>query len=246
MERDGSGSKTLTIICCGMPRSASTWVYNVALEICRLSKDSPKSCGFVSLNQFDLIKWNNPEWDIIKIHSYVEKFKKLTQCVFLYSYRDVREIAASLIAMKGYQKKYVLNILHKQIIPDSLEWLNHPFRVLLPYERIIMKPISSINLIANSIGIEATKKDLNVILEKHNRKSVKRLIREKELKPDDGVNRSVSVDAETLYWHNHITSFGNKWREIFGNNSFGSEVDQWLETVELLEYNNEIRNLQLW
>lgn len=237
------GAKTLTIICCGMPRSASTWVYNVALAVSRLSREVPRGHGFVALNQYGLIDWNNLEWDIVKVHSYNKSFEVLSQHIYLYSYRDVREVAASLIAMKGWSKDHVLGVLKNQIIPTSMRWLEHPFRVLLPYGKIIIKPISSINLIANSIGVEITKEDANVILKKHNRKSVKKLIEDKGLKPDDGTFSSASLDNETLYWHNHITSFGNKWREIFGNNSFGSEVDQWLETVRSLEYNNEPRNL---
>ena len=233
----------MTVICCGMPRSASTWVYNVALEICRLSNKKAIGHGFVALNQYGLLNWNDLKSDAVKIHSYKKYFEKLTQHIFLYSYRDVREVAASLIAMKGWLKDDVLKILRKQIVPDSLRWLSHPFIILLPYRKIIIKPISSINLIANSIGVEIAKEDLNVILKKHNRGSVKRLIKDKGLRPDDGTFSGASLDMETLYWHNHITSLGNKWREIFGNNSFGSEVDQWLDTVKLLEHNNELRNL---
>ena len=233
----------MAIICCGMPRSASTWVYNIVMEACNWLGNGAMSIGFVNLDKYRGINWGNPKWRVAKVHSYDGIFVDLTQHVFLYSYRDIREVAASLVVMKGWLKEDVLNILHNQIIPTSLGWLNHPFRILLPYNKIIKKPISSANLIADSIGIEIDAENLKKIIYRHSRPSVEKFVKDKNLMPDNGGFKGDSVDGETLYWHNHITRAGGKWREIFGDNSFGPEVDQWLETAKLLENNNDLRGV---
>lgn len=218
-----------------MPRSASTWIYNIVLELNKLFNLKFSISGFINLSTYEFMNWEKSVKDVFKIHSYTEKFDSLNQHIFLYSCRDVREVAASLIAMKGWPKNYVLNHLNKQIIPDSLNWLNHPFRVLFPYNKIVEKPVTIGIIIANLLGIDITKKEIVKILQRHNKHAINKLIHEKGLQPDDNISRERSVDIETLYWHNHITGAGKDWKEIFDNDDFGRKVYKWLKVWERIE-----------
>lgn len=81
------------ILAASMPRSASTWLYNVArLLIARLPEAKDQfSCGWVGDWQAIPKKPYMP----IKIHDYHQGFADASRLV-LYSYRDIRDALASV------------------------------------------------------------------------------------------------------------------------------------------------------
>ena len=90
---DGS----VLILAAGMSRSASTWLYNAArLLLCSsptIAQDF--SCGWVD----DLRKIPKKRYMLIKLHGYDQRLVNQATKV-LYSYRDIRDVLASI------QRKY--------------------------------------------------------------------------------------------------------------------------------------------
>ena len=81
------------ILAAGMQRSASTWLYNVArLIVCSSPAVAQQfSCGWVG----DLKDIPEKRYMLIKVHGYNERLVELSRFI-LYSYRDIRDVIASL------------------------------------------------------------------------------------------------------------------------------------------------------
>ena len=85
--------KPALIVSAGMPRSASTWLYNVARLILESDPEIKKdlTSGWIE----DLKRIPSTPIILVKTHEYVPDLAEKAQFI-LYSYRDIRDVIASL------------------------------------------------------------------------------------------------------------------------------------------------------
>jgi len=98
--RSVSRKSNLVLTCAGMPRSGSTWLYNAVRIAVQQAMGGCSDNGFVGF-------WVEKAPDItpgavscVKIHGYDRRVVKYSDVVF-YSYRDVRDVLASLERFSG-------------------------------------------------------------------------------------------------------------------------------------------------
>lgn len=111
------------ILCAGLPRSGSTWIYNATLELCKkygnaigiYADDFPE-------NLKELIKNNNTI--VIKSHTPSQSLQELIRFIggkSIISVRDPRDCVVSLMEVFGYEKSdAILSVKHSA---DAIEQL---------------------------------------------------------------------------------------------------------------------------
>jgi hypothetical protein len=173
-----------------MPRSGSTWLYNVVRFCCELS-GKYVSAGWVE----DYLKLRDAEIIVLKTHEIKTTFD---YSYTFYSYRDLRDVVASYKRQSG--NIYSMQKLKRMIDLDG--YWRKKANFTMRYEVMIKCPKAVIEKILSVFDI----KNLNVydILEKM----------DKLIFPES-LNKSFKYDKTSLLHPNHITN-GNKctWEEI--------------------------------
>lgn len=86
-----TNARDYNVLCAGMPRSASTWLYNAARLLVSHSVDTDISYGWI--DDFEhLPRQSNA---VIKLHDYDSELVQSSSHI-LYSYRDIRDVLASM------------------------------------------------------------------------------------------------------------------------------------------------------
>jgi len=175
----------MLIISAGMPRSASTWLYNIL----RIILENYTSGWF---NDIQGKISGNGDY-LIKIHDYNDWLAKRSSFIF-YSYRDVRDAIAS-IKRKFNIKPDIKEVDH--IIQQDQKWRKtNPH--LVRYEDVITNPKKEVSKIIHTLGIQC---DVDEVYHKF------------QQIPTTSSN-SLSYDKITLFHPNHITKGGRgHWEE---------------------------------
>lgn len=175
-----------------MPRSASTWLYNVLRECIshQFAKD-PCEFGWIDDVHFPILSKHS----VVKVHNFDTCFVHHADFVF-YSYRDVRDSLASLERM--FNKKPSITIARNLISQDSL-WRGNS-KACFSYEQITNEPLNVIKSILSILGFDT----LQPIEIQNAMLSIPISIRN-----SDGP----SYDPVNLYHKGHITNTTNSdWR----------------------------------
>src|ERR1044071_1291460 len=84
----------MVVICVGLYRSGSTWQYQIAADLVERHRDGHRH-GFV-----DSLSPESGTWDVVKLHdpddTCAERLRQ-GQALGLYIYRDLRDVAFSLM-----------------------------------------------------------------------------------------------------------------------------------------------------
>lgn len=149
------GSVKVKIICAGMHRSGSTWMYNAVRQIYLNQGYNVYGC-FANKYDFE----NKTDIHVLKVHEYKESVIK-TVNYFLLSYRDVRDIAASAIRRNLISENideilaYTDNVIKREYEP----WKKLA-RYEMRYEQMYQSKIDMVSEIAKAINMpiqDATK-----------------------------------------------------------------------------------------
>lgn len=151
----------MIVICCGMPRSGSTWQSKVAYQI--LGK-----CGAVTTAGFfntgpdvrTYLEASAPRDGsvLLKTHRWHECYRELAQkpdVKLLYTYRDIRDVVFSYMHFKSLSfEKAIIQREHlgKFLVHDSLGWMSLTSILIQRYEDIIADNAASIADIARYLG----------------------------------------------------------------------------------------------
>jgi hypothetical protein len=102
------------LICCGMPRSASTLQYQMFARLIELS-GTGVLCGWGWEKIISQPLQDNGRWFIVKVHEphpEVESQLDPDQTYYAYTYRDLRDAAVSMIQWKGDQFHNIVWMRH--------------------------------------------------------------------------------------------------------------------------------------
>lgn len=140
------------ILAAGMPRSASTWLYNaVRLLISRLpGMDQQFSCGWIG----DWRQIPRRRIMLIKVHDYHKQLVEQASCI-LYSYRDVRDAIAS--SLRKFGQPPTLEVADEYL--SQYEKWTGVADFVMRYETMLEDRTGMVMQIARQLGIADTDPD---------------------------------------------------------------------------------------
>jgi len=178
----------MLIVSAGMPRSASTWLFNVLRLIFEDRGMGFESGWFYNFREIDLSKNL-----LIKIHDYNEFLAKRASFIF-YSYRDVRD--AILSSKRKFNTDLNLQEVERLINEDKKWRKVSPH--LVRYEDVISNPVEEITKIVAKLGMDCDPDKIRCLIQ--------------------GIHPSAekpgTYNQTTLYHFHHITKGGKgHWKE---------------------------------
>jgi len=138
----------LKIICAGMYRSGSTWQYNAA----RLIAGSGHRCGVLAGNKEELLEIMAENF-VIKTHPFDAVFVD-PNIVVLTSYRDLRDVAASMkrFPSSGKFGTSPYNEMLREIVVWHQKWAKVSV-YNMRYEDMVSDPVYEIKKLSNAMQV---------------------------------------------------------------------------------------------
>lgn len=135
----------MLVLSAGMPRSASTWLYNVL----RLSLTNTQGCNWECgwIDDLDTPQEKRPA--LIKLHTENKGLADAADLIF-YSFRDIRDALASMKRKFGHTPTLALA---SHLIEADTFWKQRASFVM-KYELMIESPIQTVESILNFLCIE--------------------------------------------------------------------------------------------
>jgi hypothetical protein len=149
-EIKAAAHKKSTVICAGLIRSGSTWLYNVLREILILQyPEQVYACWIGDYEPLD-----TREIHLIKTHSYYQKIAVKADLVFT-SRRDLRDIAASMVIRNWSDQDDIQHLIDslKQHVNSYTLWRQYSAHETV-YEYMIHNKLTEIINIAQILGLD--------------------------------------------------------------------------------------------
>ena len=204
------------VICNGMVRSGSTLQYNLALGVLR-SQEGVIELGFVDSGselESKLTSSLNSSKTIVKAHTYYNVSKDCNLDVRrLYIYRDIRDVAASLVKKLDLNNQELYMALDDAI--DQYNIFREERGILFQkYEELFSDMDRGVRELSNYLGIELSDKDIETIVldnsidnVENNMTTIKKsFINRMKIKLHDFGFKRFQVYNDNLIHHNHISS----------------------------------------
>ena len=212
----------MIILCTGMMRSGSTWSYNVALNIIRLSNEVIH-CGYVASDKLlDSIE-KTPD-DAVGIFKCHDPNDTIIQKIKNGEYKNIIMIRHPLDCIASRQSFAAREPLLKSVawiqknVDSVYKMMGGVPSLVIRYEEMIVSPLTHIRLIAAYLGYELSEEIVRVIHINTNIEATKAFC--STIKEGKGVIKENDhlIDLVTALHHNHI---GNcevgKWVRELGD-----------------------------
>lgn len=135
----------------GMPRSGSTYLYNIVRACCEEKYGTDFACGWIG----DFHKWDKHQAYLVKAHGTSPFLRKRCQVIF-YSYRDVRDTMVS--AHRKFQTPMSLAYC-RTVIADDLR-SKQDADCIVKYEEMIARPEQTVQQVAQTLGVDVTPEEI--------------------------------------------------------------------------------------
>ncbi|MEA5510198.1 sulfotransferase domain-containing protein [Crocosphaera sp. UHCC 0190] len=207
----------MLIICCGMMRSGSTLQYQLTLAI--LEKTN-KGTGLGEIRDGDcqqlLQTQSDDQMQVLKVHQFrhlkgVETAITQGQAKGIYTYRDIRDVTASLMKMRKatFEKLMFHTREIEECIRDFYHWTNLDHLLISRYEIMVNDLTQEALRIADHLNINLSQQEAQVIADEY---SIERQKSRISSWKNNQVNDSKFYDPKSLLHANHIDSGKlNKW-----------------------------------
>lgn len=198
----------MLVLCNGMPRSASTWSYNVAMAVLRLTLDEIHGGYDENLHRFLRTLPESCVHAVVKLHSLDGAGIGLAQlhaAKVIYTWRDLADATASYMTMFSIDFDRTLALMS-----SSLELYRRHRRngaLILGYEAIVQRAVESVAAVAAYLNVEASREQIVAITEANSFERMREKV--KEIGSLDYGERLIrhertSYDPETLLNLDHI------------------------------------------
>lgn len=200
------------IFCCGMRRSGSTLQYQIALELAT-RKASGVGLGYALPGKFGLLQEtykDDSRIKVVKTHLFVPEAKQLLESGMakaIYSYRDIRDVIASLMNMQGikFDKIADLGMIYLLLKEHEL-WTNCGDVYVSRYENMKMDLPGEVSRIASYLHFDLEEKEAWEIAEKYSLNRQKERISQFRDEQMQETTAGMKRDPATLMHSNHILS----------------------------------------
>jgi hypothetical protein len=155
------------VFCAGMPRSGSTWQYQIVSHLLEQYRGGVRGGFLEHVEDFERIAEQTAgrtPWLTLKTHNghlpYAQALHA-ARALAVYSYRDLRDVAFSLMHKMHLSFDEVVHekFLLEQCLNDHLFWTVQPNVLCQRYETIISDPTGSVREIAAFLNISLTDAD---------------------------------------------------------------------------------------
>lgn len=211
----------MLVFCNGMPRSASTWSFNVALELLKRSSPGPKVYGGFDEDTRHFLE-SVPSTVchvVLKCHTLDQLGRVLTQAgaaKVIYTWRNAADAIASFMAMFGGDFEHALAVMRTSL--DLLRFHRESGNaVVLSYELITADPSEAIHRIGGYLGVRTDAETIRQVVNETTFERMSEKVRQLSRLADQGelIERDEIVyDPETLLNLHHIRD---------GRSGYGSE-----------------------
>ena len=232
----------MLILCNGMPRSASTWSFNVVTGLLRRSYPDQTVQGGYDEDVAGFLRGidRDTAHAVLKCHALDAVGHTLVHigaAKVVYTWRDVADATVSYMRMFGNDFEHALQVMSTslQLYRFHLESGN---AVILGYDDIMTYPAEAIELIARYLGIEARP---DLIAEVNEETSLDR-VRDKveQLNSNEAKGRLIRhentlYDPDTLLNVNHIRDGGSGYGRAFLSTEQCEQLDDLMRRWGLFE-----------
>ena len=149
----------MDVFCVGMYRSGSTWQYDVVSHLLEKHRGG-RRLGFVTGAQYaELPQGSNLNWRVLKAHDAHPAFAAALaekRALAIYSFRDLRDVAYSLMHKYGAAFAKVIEQQHRLhvCLDNDAFWTAQPRTLEQRYEEIVARPVTAVADLAEHLGIE--------------------------------------------------------------------------------------------
>jgi hypothetical protein len=210
-------SPARTVFCTGMPRSGSTWSFNVVLNLLKVTHPTAQIESLYSETAAQLLEDRRADFLVVKCHFMdpVGQAAMSSGAVpSVYTARDPREAVCSMMVFAGATFEDSLGaIIH------SLEFYEAQRRfggiVAISYADIVSQPYHSISRIADHLGVTADSASVSEVERLCARDALGQISANIETFGADEVHREdrYLYHLPTLIHRHHFTDSGVAWRE---------------------------------
>jgi hypothetical protein len=203
----------MLLFCDGMPRSASTWIYNVVFALLKAAFPTAdiRRAVYVSPATFDTIG-DGADWALLKCHRLDESTRALFRAGnarAIYTHRDIYDAMASYLVM--FRVSFELSIGAMRDSLDAYDFHHETGNFLsVDYESIVQRPLDAVHAIAGFIGIDLPASEIALIEQAHSLQAIKELCANlKQLDERELVRDPLSCYHADTQWHvRHVRNGG--------------------------------------
>ncbi len=208
----------MLVICCGMMRSGSTLQYQLTVAILEKTQ---KGIGLGEIRNGDcqqlLQAHSSDQMQVVKVHQFrhlkgVETAIAQGQAKGIYSYRDIRDVTASLMKMRkaSFEKLMFQTGEIQECLRDFYHWTKLDNLLISRYEVMVNNLTEEVLRIADHLNINLSKEEATIIADEYQIERQKsRISNWKNNQEKD----SKFYDPKSLLHANHIDSgASNKWK----------------------------------
>jgi hypothetical protein len=160
----GLPPSTQLILCAGMPRSGSTWLYNSLRSLLSAARKNFYACW---IEDFDPTKVCATDIALLKVHHPDPALALRADAVFS-SYRDVRDVAASAVSM-GWAIDTASTLQFARTAVNCHRFWARSAEIDVGYEDIVNEPVKTLLALADCLEFEIDEKRIVEIAAELNR-----------------------------------------------------------------------------
>jgi hypothetical protein len=225
----------MLVFCDGMPRSASTWSFNVVMQLLRRLHAGERVHGGYGENVAEFLAGAPPTMShvVLKCHTLDIVGRVLAQtnaAKVVYTWRTVPDALASFMTMFGYEFDHALNMMHQSLELYQFH-LKDGNAVMLGYREITEQPLAAIERISNYLGLSQDAQIMGDISKEMSLEQMAKKVKVVEAKDESSLIKlpNTIYDPETLLNQHHI---------LDGRSGFWSEkltIEQLQRVKELVQ-----------
>lgn len=204
----------MLLFCDGMPRSATTWIYNVMFAVLKAAfpaADIRRTHNEDSQAARETLG-NGADWDIVKCHWLDENARAIFRsgsARAIYTHRDIYDAIASYLVMFRFSFDRGLSAISESLDVYDFHCETGNF-LCIDYESVVGRPISVIRGITSFLGLDVSDGAIEVIGEAHSLAAIKELSAKPTLLGEDRIERNSASrwDRETQWHVRHVRNGG--------------------------------------
>ncbi len=227
--RVGAMRDGVDVICAGMYRACSTWQYEVVAHLLEHHR-AGRRLGYLTPEEYvrtgradgrdDGTKVPaKPVWNVFKSHDADRCFARAIdagRAVVVYAYRDVRDVAFSLMHKRSLTFEQLLHqgMIH-QILANDQFWSRQPGVLIQRYDAILLDPVGAVAQLARYLGIETVAGEAERIAHEYSLESnkarteaLRRRLEQEGVDLKESANSLICDPATLLHW-NHVRDGGS-------------------------------------
>jgi hypothetical protein len=208
----------MIVLCNGMPRSASTWSFNVCRRLFQLLRPQDSLCARYHENIAEVIDPLVGSYDhlVLKCHSLDERGRELClsgRSVAIYTHRDPYDAISSIMTMFGHPFESALeSIRHSLDLREFHRATGHSH--IVAYDSIRNAPLDAVVGIAEHLGLDPSADQFDRIVHETSVDAMKAIA--DQVDPERGAIRTPKsmYDPETHVHRNHIRDGGTGYGRV--------------------------------